>query len=63
MSMSAKQSLLRISMEPNTLFKIVGAGVLGLLGYVVFGFVAGIVGAVVGVYLGPIAIKKFLDAR
>jgi uncharacterized membrane protein len=50
-------------MEPNTLFKIVGAVVLGLLGYVVFGFVAGIVGAAIGVYLGPIAIKKFLDAR
>ena len=45
-------------MEPNTLFKIVGAGVLGLFGYVVFGFIAGIVGATIGVYLGPIAIKK-----
>jgi hypothetical protein len=50
-------------MEPNMLFKVVGAVALGLLGYVVFGFVAGIVGAAIGVYLGPIAIKKFLDAR
>jgi len=50
-------------MEPNTLFKIVGAVVLGLLGYGIFGFIAGIVGAAIGIYLGPIAIKKFLDAR
>ena len=50
-------------MEPNTLFKIVGAVVLGLLGYFIFGFIPGVIGAVIGVYLGPIAIKKFLDAR
>ena len=50
-------------MEVNTIFKIVGAVVLGLIGYFTFGFLAAIIGAVIGVLLGPIAIKKFLDAR
>ena len=50
-------------MEVNTVFKIVGAVVLGLIGFFAFGFLSAIVGAVIGVYLGPIAIKKFLDAR
>ncbi|MCZ6874385.1 MAG: hypothetical protein O7G88_12790 [bacterium] len=50
-------------MEVNTIFKIVGAVVLGLIGFFVFGFLSAIVGAVIGGFLGPIAIKKFLDAR
>ena len=50
-------------MEVEKIFKIVGAVVLGLLGYVTFGFLAGIAGAVVGVFVGPVAIKKFLNAR
>ncbi len=50
-------------MEVNTIFKIVGAVVLGLLGFVTLGFLTGIIGAVVGVFVGPIAIRKFLDAR
>ena len=59
----AVAAVVRISMEPHTLFKLVGAVVLGLFGYVIFGFVAGIVGAAIGIYLGPIVIKKFLEAR
>jgi uncharacterized membrane protein len=50
-------------MEVEKLFKIVGAVVLGLLGYVTLGFFTGIVGAIIGVFLGPVAIKKFLNAR
>ena len=50
-------------MEVETIFKIVGAAVLGLIGFFAFGFLAAIVGAVIGGLLGPIAIKKFLDAR
>lgn len=50
-------------MEVDNVYKIVGAVVLGLLGYVIFGFLAGIAGAVVGIFLGPVAIKKFLNAR
>ena len=50
-------------MEVEKIYKVVGAVVLGLLGYVTFGFFPGIIGAVVGVFLGPVAIKKFLNAR
>ena len=50
-------------MEVNTIFKIVGAVVLGLIGFFAFGFLPAIAGAVIGDLLGPIAIKKFLDAR
>ncbi len=50
-------------MEVNKIFQIVGAVVLGLLGYVIFGFFAGIAGGVVGFFVGPPAIKKFLNAR
>lgn len=50
-------------MEVEKLYKIVGAVVLGLLGYVTMGFFTGIVGAVVGVFIGPVVIKKFLNAR
>ena len=55
--------IVRTIMEHNKIFKIVGAVVVGLLGYVIFGFFAGIAGAVIGVFLGPVAIKKFLNAR
>ncbi len=50
-------------MEVNTIFKIVGAVVLGLIGFFAFGVLSAIVGAVIGGYFGPIAIKKFLDTR
>ncbi len=55
--------IVRTIMEHDKIFKIAGAVVVGLLGYVIFGFFAGIAGAVIGVFLGPVAIKKFLNAR
>jgi hypothetical protein len=59
----AMREIVRTVMEVDNIYKIVGAVVLGLLGYVIFGFLAGIAGAVVGIFLGPVAIKKFLNAR
>lgn len=47
-------------MEPETLFKIVGVVVLGLLGYLFLGFFSGIVGAVIGYFAGPPLINKLL---
>ncbi len=48
-------------MEPETLFKIVGAVVLGLLGYLFIGFFSGIVGAAIGYFAGPPLINKWLN--
>ena len=50
-------------MEPNTLFKIVGAVGLGLVGLLVLGFWSGIGGAIIGYFAGPPLAKKFLNAR
>lgn len=47
-------------MEPKTLFKIVGAVALGLLGYLFIGFFSGIGGAVIGYVAGPPLINRWL---
>ena len=50
-------------MEPNTLYKTVGAVVLGLLGLLLIGFWSAIGGAIIGYFAGPPLAKKFLNAR